>query len=83
MLLQRRRRVAAVSEQEPKPPSWLAARTVRSASIMAIGYSVLFVLVIVLAATGGSSWYWLLGGLAALLAALEWASFAYLRKHRR
>lgn len=50
---------------------------------MAVSYSALGVLVVVFAATGASAWYLLLGVLAALLAGLEWASFAYFRKHGR
>lgn len=69
-------------DQEPKPPSWVAARTARAALVMAISYSALCVLLIVFAATL-TPWYWLLGALMALLAALEWASFAYLRRNGR
>lgn len=76
-------KVAAVTDQEPKSPQWLAARTARSALIMAICYTALCVLVIMFAATGASAWYWLLAVLAALLSVLEWASFAYLRKRGR
>ncbi|WP_431247605.1 hypothetical protein [Leifsonia xyli] len=72
-----------MTDHEPKPPRWLAARTTKSALIMAIAYSTLCVLMVVFAATGGSPWYFLLGALLALLAGLEWASFWYLRKHGR
>jgi hypothetical protein len=71
-----------MTEQQPKLPWWVAARSLRSALTVAIGYSVLFVLFVVIAVGGGSFWNVLLGILAALLAALEWMTVAYFRKRR-
>lgn len=71
-----------MTDQQPKQPRWLAARTPRAALIVAIGYTVLFVLFVAIAIAGGSVWNVLLGILAAVLAVVEWATYAYLRRRR-
>lgn len=71
-----------MTEQQPKLPWWVAARSLRSALIVAIGYSVLCVLFVAIAVGGGTFWNVLLGIVAALLAVLEWITVAYFRKRR-
>ncbi|WP_285113729.1 hypothetical protein [Leifsonia sp. fls2-241-R2A-40a] len=69
-----------MTDQQPKRPWWIAARNRRGALIVAIGYTVLFVLFVVIGLSGGSFWNYLLGILAAALAVMEWATYAYFRK---
>ncbi|WP_157780466.1 hypothetical protein [Leifsonia xyli] len=71
-----------MTDQQPKHPRWLAARTEMGALITGIGYTVLFILFVLIAVGGGSSWNVLLGILCAVLAAVEWATYVYWRRHR-
>ena len=73
-----------MNEPNPELPRWVAARTSGTALAIAIGYSVIFVMMLSFALTGRTSgWYQYIAVVAALLALLEWASFVYLRKRGR
>ena len=71
-----------MTDPEPTRPRWLAARTPRSALIVAIGYTVLFVLFVAIAIAGGSVWNVLLAIVAAVAGAAEWATYAWFLRHR-
>ncbi|MGO4595583.1 hypothetical protein AB4Z18_17350 [Leifsonia sp. 2TAF2] len=69
-----------MTDPQPKRPWWLAARNARGALIVAVGYTVLCVLFVVIGFSGGTFWNLLLALVAAVLGVLEWVTYVYLRK---